>query len=350
VHGGPDPTELELLGLDPAGLIDFSVNVNPYGPAPAVAAAARAADLARYPDTRATAVRQALAERWRTEPEAVLFSHGATAILWDLARLLARRGATTLLVEPAFSELAAALAANGARSTRWRAPAPLEQPLDLALVSGQLTRARAAAVHLAAPSSPAGAPLPAAGVDALARAHPDVLVILDESFLSLSDGHDSAEVALPPNVARVRSLTKEHALPGLRVGYLLARPELVAALDSSRPAWATSAPAQAAALAAVREEAFVAESRTRLAADREALRRSLGALGLAPLPSTAPYFVFEAGEAGKAGDAAGLRRRLLERAVLVRDCASFGLPGVIRVAARPGVDRSRLVAALREVL
>lgn len=344
MHGGLDPDELASLGLDTAPVVDFSVNVNPYGPTAAVLAAARSADLARYPDPRATAVRRALADRWCTEPAGVFFAHGASEILWDLARLLALRGAATLVVEPTFSEFGAALSASRAHWTSWRPSVHLGLTVDLAAVSEQLGRDRASAVLLTVPASPAGGPVPFPGIAELARTHPDVLVIVDESFLSLSDCHADAELPLPANAARVRSLTKEHAIPGLRAGYLLAEPRLVAELEEARPAWPTSSPAQAATLAAMKEERFVAESRVRLAADREELRRGLSALGLAPLPSVAPYLVFEV------GDAAALRRRLLERGVLVRDCASFGLPRMVRVAARPEPDRARLLAALREVL
>ncbi len=344
VHGGPDPAELAALDLAPAQVIDFSVNVNPYGPAPAVAAAARGAEVARYPDPRATAVREALAARWRTEPGAVLFAHGAAEILWDLARHLARQGGPALVVEPAFSEFRRALDACGHRALSWRPERGCAPAIDLDEVSREIARAEAAAVLLAAPTSPIGAATPAAGTAELARRHPGVLVILDESFLSLSDRHADADLPLPANVARVRSLTKEHAIPGLRAGYLLADPRLVSELEAARPAWPTSAPAQAAALAALAEERFVAESRARLAADREALRADLCALGLDPLPSTAPYLVFEA------GIAAPLRHRLLTHRVLVRDCASFGLPGMVRVAARAAPDRERLIAALRKEL
>ncbi|HET9551539.1 MAG TPA: aminotransferase class I/II-fold pyridoxal phosphate-dependent enzyme, partial [Anaeromyxobacteraceae bacterium] len=109
---------------------------------------------------------------------------------------------------------------------------------------------------------------------------------------------------------------------------------------ASRPAWSTSAPAQAAALAALDEEPFVAESRERLRQDREALAEGLRALGLRPLPSVAPYLAFEAPEA------VALRARLMRHGLLVRDCASFGLPGWLRVAARPAAERERLLAAL----
>jgi histidinol-phosphate/aromatic aminotransferase/cobyric acid decarboxylase-like protein len=288
-------------------------------------------------------VRRALGARWRVDPAAVLFAHGAAELLWDLARHVARGSRPALLVEPAFGEFRAALESCGAEIAAWR-PAVGSLAVDLDAVSDALQRARASAAYLAAPTSPAGLAVPAGGVDHLARAHPRVLFILDESFLSLSDCHADAEVPLPPNVARVRSLTKEHAIPGLRVGYLLADPGLVAALEAARPAWATSAPAQAAALAALAEERFVAESRVRLAADREALRGALARMGLEPVPSVAPYLMFHA------GDAASLRRRLLARRVLVRDCASFGLPRFVRVAARPEPDREALLTALEEEL
>lgn len=344
VHGGPVAAELAALGLADADVIDFSVNVNPYGPAPAVAAAARGADMSRYPDPRAEAVRAALAARWRVDPDAVLFAHGASELLWDLARHVARAGRRALVVEPAFSEFRAALAAAGGEAMEWRPDVERGLSVDLDAVSERLARSGASAAYLAAPTSPAGAAVPAADVARLARAHPGVLVVLDESFLALSDRHADADVPLPSNVARVRSLTKEHAIPGLRLGYLLADPGLVAALDAARPAWSTSAPAQAAALATLAEERFVAESRARLACDRDALRFGLARLGLEALPSVAPYLVFHA------GDAAALRRRLLARRVLVRDCASFGLPGLVRVAARPARDREVLLASLEKEL
>lgn len=344
VHGGPVAAELAALGLAPGDVLDLSVNVNPYGPPASVLAAARGAPLERYPDPSAGAVRAALAARWRRAPGEVLFGHGAAELLWDLARHLSRGRDCTLVVEPAFSELRVALAASGGESCEWRTDPARGLAVDLAAIGEALARTGAGAAYLAAPSSPAGAPVPAEGVAALARAHPDVLLVLDESFLALSDRWADAEVPLPGNVVRLRSLTKEHAIPGLRAGYLLAPTPLVAALEAARPTWSTSAPAQAAALAALGEDAFVAASRERLRADREATRTGLVRLGLSPLPSTAPYLVFPA------GDAAALRRRLLARGVLVRDCASFGLPSHLRVAARPEPDRARLLAALSQEL
>jgi histidinol-phosphate/aromatic aminotransferase/cobyric acid decarboxylase-like protein len=112
-------------------------------------------------------------------------------------------------------------------------------------------------------------------------------------------------------------------------------------LESLRPPWTASAPAQAAILVAVEHDGFVAECRHRLLADRDDLVARFRALGLLPLPSSTIYTLVPVAAA------TDLRARLLARhAVAVRDCTSFGLPGHIRLAARPCVDVDRLVAAL----
>jgi histidinol-phosphate/aromatic aminotransferase/cobyric acid decarboxylase-like protein len=342
VHGGLRPSELHPLGIDPAAVLDLSVNVNPYGPHPDVVDAIQRARLDVYPDPEATAVREALGARWSVTPERVAFGNGASELLWALAHVLVPGGGRLLLVEPAFSELRAAAEAAGASIASWRAEPASGLVPDLAILAREIDQTHPAVVALATPTSPSGAAVPHDAILSLAFDHPRIHFLLDESFLSLSDGHADLDEPLPDNVLRVRSMTKDHALPGLRVGYLLAPPELVRAVDSVRQAWPTGTLAQAAALAAVALEPFVAESRSRLRSDRRALAKGLRTLGYAPLPSTAPYLVFDA------GDAAALRARLLRRGVLVRDCASFGLPGFIRVAARPEPDRERLLEALAQ--
>jgi histidinol-phosphate/aromatic aminotransferase/cobyric acid decarboxylase-like protein len=297
-----------------------------------------------YPDPEATAVRAAIAEHVGTAVENVVFGSGAADLAWALARVLLSGGRRVLVVEPAFSEFRAAAEHVGAVLHAWRARPEDGLRIDLAAVLEAARRARAEVVHLCVPTSPAGVAVPLAGVAELARRLPDAAVIVDESFLSLSDQSAEAALPMPANVARLRSMTKEHAIPGLRAGYLVAPAALAAAVEVGRPAWSTSSVAQAAALAALGAGGFVTASRERLRRDREEAMAELAGLGLAPLRSVAPYLAFDV------GDAAALRRRLLSHRVLVRDCASFGLPGFVRVAARPAHDRARLVAALRQVL
>jgi len=343
VHGGPRLAELRALGVDPARLVDYSVNVNPYGPCPAVLEAIRRAPVDRYPDPDATEVREALGARWHVPPGRVAFGNGASELLWTLAAAVLR-GRRLLVVEPAFGEVRAAAEAAGAQVLAWRSGEERGFVPDVDAISEVLRRERAGAVALCTPASPTGAALAHDDVLRLARAHEDVLFLLDESFLALSDRYEDLERSLPDHVLRLRSLTKDHAVPGVRAGYLLAPEPIVLAIDAARPAWPTGTLAQAAGCAAIASEAFVAESRERLRADRRALEAGLRALGVEPFPSVAPYLAFRCADSG------ALRRRLLARHVLVRDCASFGLPGIVRVAVRPAPERERLLAALAEEL
>ncbi|MBI3768388.1 MAG: histidinol-phosphate aminotransferase family protein [Deltaproteobacteria bacterium] len=344
-HGGSRDAELRALGIDLSEIVDFSVNVNPYGPSPGVVCAIREASIERYPDSTAWAARQALARTYTLDAEEILLGNGAADLLWTIARLLLRPDATALVVEPTFSEFRSAALSVGARVLEWRAKATDGFAVDLKTVSRLLERNRAGVLYLCAPNTPTGVSIPVGEIAALAAAEPGVAVVLDQSFISLSDRFADAQVRLPENVFCVRSLTKDHAIPGVRVGYLVASPTAVQKMELSRPAWTTSAAAQAAVIAACREGPFVAESRRRLSADRDRLATSLRALGLDPVPSSAPFLLVRINEGS------GLRRRLLARhRILVRDCRSFGLPEFIRLAARPSRDVERLKAALAEEL
>ena len=341
VHGGPVVEQLRRLGLDREQVVDFSVNLNPYGPAPAMRAAIRAARVEVYPDSTGSEARAALAAVCGVAPERIVLGNGGADLLWTLARLLLAAGQTALLVEPTFSELRAAAAAARARVVEWRASPERGFAVDLDAVAALARAQRATVLYLCAPNNPTGAPVRARALRDFAAALPEVTIVLDQAFLSLSEHAADAAVDPPDNVVRVRSLTKEHAIPGVRIGYLIATRALAAAVESARPAWTTGAAAQAAALAACGLAAFVDQSCARLLDDRRALARDLRALDLKPVPSAATFQIV------RVADAARVARALLARhQVLVRDCASFGLPDYLRLAARPAPDRARLRAAL----
>jgi len=344
-HGGPVDDELRALGVDPARLLDVSASTNPYGPCPEVARAVRDAAIDRYPDPTGRAARQVLAGWLGVAPDELAVGNGAADLLWTLARALPHVGRPALIVEPTFCELRAALVAGDAQVVEWRATANDGFALDLDAIAATARAHDVGLVYLCTPGTPVGSIVPAAAIATWASELPRAHVICDQSFLSLSDRAADAAIPMPPNVVRVRSLTKDLGLPGVRIGYLIAAPAVVARVEACRPAWTTSAPALAAAIAAPAAAPFVAASRDRLLADRAALDRDLRDLGLAALPSAAPFL------AVAVPDAPRLRRRLLARHhVLVRDCASFGMPGYLRLAARAAAERARVVSALAEEL
>jgi len=129
----------------------------------------------------------------------------------------------------------------------------------------------------------------------------------------------------------------------LRLGYAVGSPDVLAALQRARPPWSVNALAQAAGIAALQDTAHLAAGLERIAQARHALLAGLHVLGLRPVPSTTHFFLL------RVGHATACRQALLGHGILVRDCASFGLPEYIRVATRRPEENARLLTALAEV-
>lgn len=340
VHGGATARDEAVAGVARGALLDFSANINPYGPSPAMRRTLQSVCIDRYPDPFADEARDAIGARLGVPRSDLALGNGASELLWSLARACLAPGRRVLVVGPTFSEFPAAAAATGADLRVWTAPAP-QFTIDLDAVGACM--AGVDAVYLCAPNSPTGQSVAASAIASWAARHPAATVIVDQSFLSLSSQWSDAAVAMPTNVVRVRSLTKDHAIPGVRVGYALAAAETIARLDANRPAWTVNAYALAAVGCAVEEDSFVAVSRAQLLRDRDWLGAELTARGLSCAESMTSFLLVHV------GSAATTRERLLrDHRLLVRDCTSFGLPEHIRVSARPRTEAARLVAALSE--
>lgn len=349
VHGGPNATELQRLGLDRNDVLDLSVNINPYGPSPSMVRALAHVKLGVYPEPDALQVRAELAASCGVATDGLVLGNGASDLMWTLALWLKRtlpRGQGLMMVEPTFSELHVAAEALGLDVAEHRLQAVDMFDLNFDRLGESLACCKAGAVYLCAPSSPLGRAVAGPDLRAFADAHPNVLVLVDQSFLSLSERYQDAVMEWPANVVLIRSLTKDHGIPGVRIGYLLAEAEIALAVRSLRPTWAVGAHTQAAAsyAASIEGRAFVQSSRKQLLCDSRALMTGLIELGLKPVPSSTCYVTVEV------ANAALVRMRLLEEyRILVRDCTSFGLPSHIRIAARPPEQRAILLAALGAV-
>lgn len=349
-HGGLLEDELTRLGLRPEEVLDVSVNVNPYGCPSVVIEAIRAASIERYPDPTATPARAALS-RWLDVPrERVVVGNGAVDLLWSLARCLVCPGDRVLVLEPAFSELRRAATYAGARVVEHRLEPGDDFALDPAALDAALRTHRPRLAYLCTPGNPTGKTIPTDFLVRLADEHPQTTFIVDLSFSSLGEGHRDDVVHASGRVVWLRSLTKDLALAGLRVGFAVAPRAIVTMIEGSRPPWSVNALAQAAARAATTPEAqaFVAESRARLLADRAELEFALREFGLRAHPSRTLYTLLYLGAERRA---TALREALLaQHAVLIRDATSFGLPHHVRLCARPREQLPRLLQALAREL
>ena len=254
-HGGDVLTARARFGGD---VLDCSANLNPLGMPPAVqaAAAAAAADSARYPDPLCRALRAAIAAHDGVAPEQVLCGGGAAELIFRLAYALRPRRA--LVTAPAFSEYEEALTAAGCAVTRH--PLRRENRFD---VDGGLLDVIAPGVELVflcTPNNPTGRLVDGALLRAAAeqcRAVGAVLAV-DECFLPLSDGAGPGLapcLAEHPNLLLLRAFTKSYAMAGLRLGYALsANGGLLERMAAAGPPWSVSTPAQAAGLAALEQQ------------------------------------------------------------------------------------------------
>jgi histidinol-phosphate aminotransferase len=291
--------------------------------------AVRDTDWSRYPGDDEAPLRRALARRAGVSEDNVGLGNGSAELLWLIALAVLRPGDQVAVVTPTFGEYARAARAVGASVTEVHTLADLP-PARIAFVCN--------------PNNPTGVFRDRAVIERLLADQPDRVLVLDEAYASFVLDRWPSESLLDvfQNLVILRSLTKDHALPGLRLGYLLASPTLAGAAEAVRPPWSVNAGALRAGLATLEPEAeaHVTAARVMVAEARQLLTNGLGELGYVVTPSAANFVLVQV------GDGAAFRRALLPHGLVVRDCASFGLPEFVRIACRRPHECVRLLSTI----
>ncbi len=344
-HGGINHAELEMLGISPEEVLDFSANLNPFGPPPSVRGVLGKVDIAQYPDTEVTHLRRVLSQKLGVGVENIMVGNGTTQLIHLAALAYLGRGKRALLIEPSFSEYKIACQISGASIISHRLLRRNNFRLNIEDTI-RLIGHRPKVIFIGNPNNPTGQYLARAELEKLLSSSQDSLVVLDEAYLSFVDKPwgSSLEMTRRHNLFVLRSMTKDYALAGLRLGYGVAREEIIATLGRICPPWSVNALAQEAGIAALKEEGYLKRCQAELKRAKNFLLTELSRLGLEPVPSNANFFLVEV------GNATDFRQRLLKRKILVRDCTSFGLPCYIRIAPRTLPECQRLIAAAKEVL
>jgi histidinol-phosphate aminotransferase len=337
-HGAFDYEELERLGLGPEDVLDFSVNSNPHGPSPLARDALARVRLDVYPDRESLSLRRALAAALGVSPQAMVIGNGVSELILLVALTYAQPGRRALIVGPTYGEYRRAAGLMDFAVEEWRCAAAPDFAVDVEAILTHYAPPHLA--FLCNPNNPTGTYLPPDAISRLADAWPGTLWIIDEAYLPFVPGARSVLGLNRENVLVLRSMTKDCALAGLRLGYAVGNEAVIAALARVRPPWNVNALAQAAGLAALTDREHLARSMEVLQVDKQHLVNSLMALGLRVYPSATHFFLVET------GDGAATRRALLRQGMLVRDCASFGLPAFVRIATRKRDENLGLIAAL----
>ena len=343
VAGKPIDELAREFGLDPAAIVKLASNENPRGmpPSAAHAIAEVLADIGRYPDSNGFALKSALSAKFSVPIDWITLGNGSNDILELAAAALLAPGRSCVYAQHSFAVYALATQARGARALI--APARnLAHDLDAMAAA---IASDTALIYVANPNNPTGTHLTAESIAGfLARVPPHAVVVIDEAYneyLPPERRFDSVQwVREYPNLMISRTFSKAYGLAGLRVGYAIAQPELTDLLNRVRHPFNVNVVAQAAAVAALNDNAFVEQSYRLNQSGMQQLTDAFDALGLEYVPSFGNFVLV------KVGDAARTYRELLQRGVIVRPVANYDLPEWLRVTVGLPEENTRFIAAL----
>jgi threonine-phosphate decarboxylase len=350
-HGGDWTTAEERYGRPEGGWLDFSANMNPAGPPESVGRIFRDhwREIARYPDPAVRGLRSKLARTYGISPDSILVGNGAAELIDLTVRGL--RPQEALLAQPSFKEYEDAL----------RKEAVPIKPHLLSAEEGYLPGSAAAAeasglsrdgcVFLGHPNNPTGRLVPRRTMDELRRSAP--MLLLDEAFIDFVPQEEDVsllrEAAESERLAVFRSMTKFYAIPGIRLGFMVAHPRRIAELKALQPPWSVNFLAQRIGEAVLDEREYAARTRAWLQEERPWLTNRLSELNINVCPSDVNYLLGELPADG-GWTARALQDYLAGRGILLRDASLF--PGLterhFRMAVRLREENERLLRELEQ--
>ncbi|PQV63490.1 histidinol-phosphate aminotransferase [Abditibacterium utsteinense] len=350
VPGKPIEEVKRELGL-PAdfSIIKLASNENVLGPSPkAISAMQNAAqDVWLYPDDTCFELKNALAAHWDLTSDHFIIGNGSDEILhfMALAFLDKERGDEVIFGSPSFVQYkACAMIADCAFHA-----VPLDGKMrhDLGAMKAKIND-KTRLIFVCNPNNPTGTTISKAQFEDFLQDLPShVVVVLDEAYAEYVEGDSprARDYIYHHNVIALRTFSKAYAIAGTRVGYGLARPELIAFLQQVRGPFNVNTLAQVAAIAALGDQDHIAHSVEVNAAGRAQLQSAFEEMKLQYVPSQANFVLVNIGI-----DAAGSFNELLKRGVIVRTGTPFGLDTWLRVTIGTRAMNERFIAALREVI
>jgi histidinol-phosphate aminotransferase len=343
--GKPIEETARELGADADDIIKLASNENPLGPSPKALAAMRAAleGAHLYPDGGGFYLRDALAKRLALSREQLILGAGSNEIIEFLGHSFLDRGDEIVSSEHAFIVYKLVAAVFGARSIEVPSP-DLRHDLD-GIISAVTPKTRL--IFIANPNNPTGTLAGQVEIDRfMERVPPEVVVVFDEAYFEYLDNPPDTLrfVRDGRNVVVLRTFSKIQGLANLRVGYGIARPELIQVLHKTRQPFNVSGLAQVAALAGLADDAHVGETKRITDEGREYLQKEFAAMNLQFQPSVANFVLVNV------GDGAKIFRALLERRIIVRALKGYNLASWLRISVGTMEQNRRCIAALKEIL
>lgn len=348
VPGKPIEDVKREYGLE--DVIKLASNENPLGVSPKALAAMTDAlsRLNQYPDGASYEFRTALAQRFGLEQDQVAVGNGADDLILELSMAYLADGDEVVVSRSSFPMYD--IYAKAMRARLVKTPLTTELGIDLEAMADAITD-RTKLVYVCNPNNPTGTIVDADDVDAFIRRVPDhVLIVLDEAYFEMVDSQDYPDSLAyvrdgRENVFVMRTFSKVYGLAGIRVGYGFAHPNVVSTLLRIKPPFNVNVLAQAAGIAALTDQDFVAHSVEINRQGRQYLYSEFEKMGLSYAESHTNFVLVRIGP-----NAASVQQELLKRGIIVRPCGGYELADYLRVSIGTMEQNERFIATLRELL
>ncbi len=336
-------------------MIKLASNENPFGPSPLAIEAIRAAsaEVNLYPDNDASELRAVLAGRHQLTIDQIFIADGSLGILDVLARTLLVPGTNCITSERSFISYPLVTKTAGARFIQ----VPMRNDAyDLDAIAATIDE-QTRVIFLANPNNPTGTMFDADATDAfLARVPDGVLVVLDEAYFDFAEHFARQRGVIysrsldyvragRQNLLVLRTFSKAHGLAGIRLGYACGEPELLRYFGKVRNSFSISAVAEAAGLAAIRDEAHIRRTVENNAVGAGWLMERFREMGIRAVPTSANFIYFTIDEDGNT-----FAKRMQNEGVIVRSLVPWGIPNAIRVSIGTPEENEIFMAALKKVM
>jgi histidinol-phosphate aminotransferase len=330
-------------------VIKLASNENPMGPSPKAVAAVKDALhlLNSYPDGQSYYLRRALASRLGVQPEQVTAGNGADGIIMQTCLAYLDDESEVIVSQSSFPVYD--IYTHVMRARLIKTPAR-NYGLDLDAMASAIT-GKTKIIFVCNPNNPTGTMNTAAEVEALMEKAPDhVLVVFDEAYNEFADSAEYPETLRyihegRKNVLIMRTYSKIYALAGIRLGYAVADPDILAPMLKIKEPFAVNLLAKVAGIAALEDGEYRKATVAANHAGRLFLYREFERLGLFCVRSHANFVLVRVGpQAGR------IFQKLLEKGVIVRPCNGYDLPEFLRITVGAPAQNTRLIAALEDVM
>jgi len=343
--GKPIEETARELGVDPSTIVKLASNENPLGPSSKALHAMRTAleNAHLYPDGGGFYLCKAIAAKLSVSPENVILGNGSNEVIEFLGHAFLNPGDDVITCQYAFIVYKLLATAFGVRTIETPSP-DYQQDLDATLDS---ITSKTRIIFIANPNNPTGTLISQRAIDSFMSRVPDsMIVVFDEAYFEFLD--DPPEtlrfIRDGRNVIVLRTFSKIHGLAGLRIGYAIAPCEMTEVLHKTRQPFNVNSIAQAAAIAALDDEAHLRETKRVIDEGRSYLQEQFAEMQIPFVPAAANFVMVNV------GDGCAVFQKLLQRKIIVRPLKGYGLSEWVRISVGTMEENKKLIGTLSEVL